>query len=203
MIKYTIASIELIIADLKRYYRVFKWLSFLIMFSYFVFASIVGIGIRWVNISLASIMLVYQIIDSFALSRNTRKYLRRSYKWVRLIIKAVSLGFLVYGIYEAASNADPLNIILATLMIIFWVAQVMFEILLEIFEDKKDLLIAAIKEDFSEAKGVVQKPINTVKKVVNFFKGKPVDEGIYEEESEESKEIKRLKKYMQNKKKDY
>ena len=201
MFKYTRASIDLIIKDLKRIYRTFRIISFLVMFSYFVFAAIVGLGIRWVNITLASILLAYQIVDFIISSKRAKKYVRRGYTWIKIIVRAISLGFIIYGIYEAAENVTPLTIILVTLMIIFWIAQIIFEILLEIFEDKRDLLLDAVKKDFDIYKERYEKPINTVKKVVDFFKGeKPKEVDVIEvEEKKDSKNIKRLDNYLANK----
>ena len=201
MFKYSRAAIDLIIKDLKRIYRTFKIISFLVMFSYFVFASIVGLGIRWVNIALAAVLLVYQIIDFFVSSKRVKKYARRGYVWIKLTIRAISLGIIIYGIYETAENATPLSIILVTLMIIFWIGQLIFEIILEIFENKRDLFLEAVKADFDNYKQIYEKPINTVKKVVSFIKGeKPTETDVIDiEEKKESKNIKRLNDYLHNK----
>ena len=171
------------------------------MFSYFVFAAIVGLGIRWVNITLASILLVYQILDLIISSKRAKKYVRRGYTWLKITIRAISLAIIVYGIYEAAEKASPLTIIFVTLMIIFWIAQIIFEILLEIFEDKRDLFLDAVKQDFESYKQRFEKPINTVKKVVSFIRGEPKEEDdvIDVKEIKQSSNIKRLDDYLKNK----
>lgn len=199
MFKYTRASIDLIIRDIKKYYRIFRFISFIVMLSYFVFAAITGLGVLWVNIALASLLVVYEVTSQFITSKKTKKYLRRSYNWLKFIVRAVSLGFIIYGIYEAAEKASPLTIILATLMIIFWITQVTFEILLEIFEDKRDLFLEAVKADFDLYKEKYEKPINTVKSVVNFFSGKSNEKTPIEEvkDEKESKNLLRLKKHIE------
>lgn len=197
MVKYTVASIELIIADLKRYYQIFRWLSFVVMLAYFIFASIIGLGIRWVNISLAGIIFVYQTITLFITSRQARKILRRNYARIKLIIRAISLGMLIYGIYEAAAtDIKPINIILVTLMIVFWIAQTVFEIILEIAEKEKDLLVAAIKADIQDVKDTIKAPVNAVKNAFNFVIGRKEEP---KEEEKETKEVRRLKKYLEEK----
>ena len=105
MFKYTRASIDLIIRDIKKYYRIFRFISFIVMLSYFVFAAITGLGVLWVNIALASLLVVYEVTSQFITSKKTKKYLRRSYNWLKFIVRAVSLGFIIYGIYEAAEKA--------------------------------------------------------------------------------------------------
>lgn len=199
MFKYTRASIDLIIRDIKKYYRIFRFISFIVMLSYFVFAAITGLGVLWVNIALASLLVVYEVTSQFITSKKTKKYLRRSYNWLKFIVRAVSLGFIIYGIYEAAEKASPLTIILATLMIIFWITQVTFEILLEIFEDKRDLFLEAVKADFDLYKEKYEKPINTVKSVVNFFSGKSNEKTPIEDvkDEKESKNLLRLKKHIE------
>lgn len=198
MVKYTVASIELIIADLKRYYQIFRWLSFVIMLGYFIFAAVVGLGIFWVNVALAGVILAYQITTLFVTSKRARRILRRSNARIKLIIRAISLGMLIYGIYEAAAtDIKPINIILVTLMIVFWIAQTVFEIILEIAEKEKDLLVAAIKQDFQDIKDTVKAPVNAVKSAFNFVIGRKEEEPI--EEEKDSKEVRRLKKYLDEK----
>ena len=87
-------------------------------------------------------------------------------------------------------------------MIMFWITQVTFEILLEIFEDKRDLFLDAVKADFDIYKEKFEKPINTVKNVVNFFSGKQNEKKVIEEEDDEdeekeSKNLLRLKKHIE------
>lgn len=201
MFKYTRASIDLIIRDIKKYYRIFRFISFIVMLSYFIFAAITGLGVLWVNIALASLLVVYEVTSQFITSKKTKKYLRRSYNWLKFIVRAISLGFIIYGIYEAAEKASPLTIILATLMIIFWITQITFEVLLEIFEDKRDLFLDAVKADFEVYKEKFEKPISTVKNVVNFFTGKPANKEVIEvkevEEEKESKNLLKLKKHIE------
>lgn len=193
MLKYTRASIDIIIADLRRYYNIFKYVSRLAMIAYFIFAIIAGLGLFPVNIAMLSLISLYSLVE-LIFDFKHKKLIRRSYKWLIIILRAISLGFVVYGVYETSEKATPLAIILITLMIIFWLAQIIFEIIVEIFEDKRDLFLAAVHEDFKETKEKYGKPIETVKNVFNFIRGKesePVDE-----EEKDSREVKILKKHL-------
>jgi hypothetical protein len=81
---------------------------------------------------------------------------------------------------------------MATLMIIVWVLQVLLELVITVFEDEKDLVLAGIKKDIDD----IKRPVSDVG---NFFRrvaGQEVH--IYEED--EPREIKILKKRMEKKK---
>ena len=199
MFKYTRTAIAMIIDELKLFYKIFRYLSHAFMIAYFVFAICMGIGLLPINIAMLSLIVVYSVVDLIVDAKKPRKIIRRSYRWTILALKAVSLGFTIYGLYEAAENANPIAIILATLMLIFWIIQVTFQIVVDVFEAKKDLLLEALKEDTRPVTDAATKTVNTFKNVIHFVKGEPREEKVVEID-EESKEIKSIKKYMQKKK---
>ena len=199
MFKYTRAAVSMIIADLKLFYKIFRYISHASMIAYFIFAICMDIGFLPINIAMLSLIVVYSIVDLIVDAKKPRKIIRRSYKWTILALKAVSLSFTIYGLYEAAEKANPVAIILATLMLIFWIIQVTLQIFVDIFEVKMNLFLAALKEDTRPVTDVATKTATTVKNIVHLVKGEPRETVV--EPEEESKEIKSLKKYMAKKQK--
>lgn len=143
-------TFEVAIARIKKFYRIFRFVSFLVSLSYFIFAAIVGLGIRWVNIAFACLLVVYQILDYFIISKRAKKVLRRGYRWIRLLIKAISLAMIIYGIVETSQNATAFRIIFVIFMVLFWMIQVFFEIMLIIFERMRDRFVSRIKSEVNE-----------------------------------------------------
>lgn len=195
MFKYTIASIELIIDDIKKYYKIFKYGSLVLTAAYFIYALISHTGYFIANIVLATLFVLYTIFEFLTLKRDiklAKKVVKRSYVWIKLLIKAFTLGAMIYGIYTATTNVSPISTILATLMIILWVLQFLLEILVEVIEDKIDLLKAGMNQDWENFK----KPVTVVGDVVRKIKGQEVPEP-----AKKSKEIILLEKKIEKKKK--
>lgn len=167
MFEYTRTSIKVTLEALDRYAKIFKYSSLVFTSAYFAYALYSKTGIFEINAALASLFLVYTLFDLFTLkARNIRvakKIVKRSYGWVSLALKLVSLGAMIYGIYSAAKDVSAISTILATLMIIMWVLQAFLELVIAIIEDKYDLILAAWKQDVEN----IMKPKT---KIDNFFK---------------------------------
>lgn len=213
MFKYTRASIDAIIEDIKKYYYTFKFGSLLFTIAYFSYAAIMQYSYLWVNIALLIFFILYGIFELATINKNYRlakKHIRRTYRWTKIIINTITLAGVVYGIYLANYSSSAISIILATLMIILWVLQVLFEIVLEIIENRRDLVIDAWNEDINVMKDGVQtvketvmKPINSVNNFIKRVKGEEVEEPEEPKESKErkkSKSIQRLDEIIEKKK---
>ena len=120
--------------------------------------------------------------------KTAKKIVKRSYKWIKIVIKTFTLGAMIYGIYITTTNVTPISIILATLMIILYVLQILLELACEIVEDKKDLLVEAVAKDME----IVTRPVSAVGNFVKRMKG----EEVVIEEKEPSRELKILEKRM-------
>ena len=130
MFKYTRESINLIIEDFKRYCKIFKCCSLIFTTLYFIYAIFSKMGIFVVNIILASMFLAYTVFEFVTKNtdwKSARKYTRRTYHWIKLSIKAFTLGSLLYSIYTATTHISAISTITATLMIIMWVLQLLLE----------------------------------------------------------------------------
>lgn len=192
MFKYTREAVDKIIDDFRKLSRFFKYSSQIFTVTYLVYAIIANVGNLYANIILLSLFIAYTIFDLVIDEKENRlveKVVRRTYKWLRISIKAFTLGILIYGIYTATTSTSPISIILATLMIIVWVLQVLLELVIMIVEDEKDLVVAGLKKDMDD----IKRPVT---EVGNFFKRVTGQEVVVNEE-EDSREIKILKKRME------
>ena len=166
MFKYTKASIELILEDIRKYCAIFRFGSLSFTSVYFIYALIAKTGNFYTNLVLAILFFSYTIFDFFTQKRNVKnvkKVIQRSYSVVKFGIRAFTLGATIYGFYTASTNVNPISTVLTTLMIIMWVLQVLLELISYVFEDKKDLVLAGINMDLENMK----KPVTDVS---NFFK---------------------------------
>lgn len=94
--------------------------------------------------------VAYTVFQLVTLKRNNKKLKKRvarTYKWARLLLKALTLASTLYGIYIASTAVDGISLILATLTIIIWVIQVLLEVLTIVIEPKIRLLTAGLVED--------------------------------------------------------
>jgi hypothetical protein len=195
MFKYTREAIEVLKEDFKRYSRVFKVGSLLFTSAYFVWALIAQTGIFAVNIVLASLFVSYTIFELVINAtghKGAKVFVKRTYKWITLGIRAFTLGSMLYGIYTATTNVSAMSTIIATLMIILWVFQILLEIVVEIIENKIDLFDKAIRQDVEDIKKSVMKPVTAVTNTLKKLTGREV-----EPEPEKHKKILKLDKRIQ------
>lgn len=195
MFKYTREALNKVIDDFKLLSKVFKYTSQIVTVAYLTYSLIAKVGNFYANIILLCLFIGYTIFD-FVVSDEGNKFIKkvvkRTINWLKISIKAFTLFVLIYTIYTATTDASAFSIIMATLMIIVWVLQVLLELVITVFEDEKDLVLAGIKKDIDD----IKRPVSDVG---NFFRrvaGQEVH--IYEED--EPREIKILKKRMEKKK---
>ena len=173
MFKYTKAAVDIIVNDVRRYCNIFKYGTMMFTLAYFIYSIYAQKGNLVVNIVLLILFALYAILDLVTSKKDYKlfkRFIRKSYKGLKITTKAFSLGVMIYGIYIAAYNVSPISIILATLMIIMWVLEVLFEIVLSIFEDKKDLLVAGWNKDIDNLK----KPVTAVNNFIKKVKGEEI-----------------------------
>lgn len=174
MFKYTRTAINILIEDIKRFSTYFKYGSLVFTTAYFIYALITQKGVFIANIILASLFLLYTFFDFFYAKKTekfVKKIVRKSYKWVRLAIKAFTLGALVYGVYTATTQVSAMATILTTLMIMLWIMQVVFELLIEIIERKVDMIISGFNQDIED----IKRPATTVGNIIKRVKGQEIE----------------------------
>lgn len=197
MFKYTREALAVIVEDIKRYCRFFKYGSLLFSVAYFIYALFTKTGYFVANIVLIVLLSAYTLFDIITTRVNikyVKRYVRRSYKWINIAIKAFTLGATLYGIYTATTHVSAFSTIIITLMIVLWLAQLLLEIAAEIIENKADLLISAYNQDIKDIKDTVKKPITMITNGFRKLTGREIPP-----EEEKSKIIKKLDKRIEEK----
>ena len=169
MFKYTRAVLDDTVNDLRFIWFVFCVATQVIYLGYITYAVIAKVGIFILNIILLIISTTYFIIF-LILHKKTGKGTKRARQIskhtktiIKLFINAIALGVAVYGIYCSATEIDGISIMLTTLMLIFWCAQVILEIIVCFFEKKINNLHWAMKKDVEPIMNVYDKVANTVR----------------------------------------
>ncbi len=169
MIDYTKAAIEKTVADLKRFGFMFNIATEIFSILYLIYAIAVGGGYLIANIILAilslSYLIFYVITQNNHDAKSARILTKAAYKWVKLGIKAFTLGVTVYGIYIATEHVTLISIVMASAMVISWTLNVILTISINYFSSKAKFIIAAIEADFENILRPVEKVGNFIKRV--------------------------------------
>lgn len=155
MFKYTRATINKLVQDIRRFARIFQNASLVLTSAYFIFALVSKTGNFYANVALAILFVAYTIFEIATRGKGlkrARKNVKKGYKWTKLGIKALTLGAMLYGIYTATISTTPMSIILATLMIILWILQFFLALICEVIESKYHMLMVAFNEDVKRLK---------------------------------------------------
>lgn len=152
---------------IQKTWNVVKWMfeygMNILMILYLVLALIFSLG----NVIVNSILLgitVLMLIVTIAISkkelykkqkvitiRGVRKT-KHALKWVKIVVKAYSLGVTLYGMFIAASMVSPFSIIMTTLLIIVWIITVIVELISMLLEFLTNYLKDSVQKDIVDIK---------------------------------------------------
>lgn len=167
MLEYTKAAIKQTVDDFKKVDYVRNVVTQVLYIAYLIYALIAGNGYLWANIPLLLLSVAYFAFFLVATHKRMEKKLKATVKTVftrcKQVIKFFTLGLMVYGIWLTAENVTPLGLILSSLMIVGWVLQILFEIILKFFSARVNLIIEGLEADYE----TMTKP---ARNVGNFFK---------------------------------
>lgn len=111
---------------------------------------IAGLGVQWINIALmiltGAFMLIYLLLR-LSNKNTTRKirYLKESYKVIKITAKIVTLITTIYTLFTAFNYVHPLLFILALLGITFLMIRLLVEIIFNLIKRK----VESIKDEIS------------------------------------------------------
>ena len=111
---------------------------------------IAGLGVQWINITLmiltGAFMLIYLLLR-LSNKNTTRKirYLKESYKVIKITAKIVTLITTIYTLFTAFNYVHPLLFILALLGITFLMIRLLVEIIFNLIKRK----VESIKDEIS------------------------------------------------------
>lgn len=170
MLDYTKMAIRQTISDLKKTDYIRNVATQIIYIIYLIYTLIAQTGYLAVNIILLTISLAYFIFFLAITScgktlegKAIKKITTKVYVWCKRLIKLFTLGLTVYGIYTTVEHVHPVSVILAALMIVGWILQIVFEVLIKILTNRVNFILEGLEADLDN----MLKPVRTVG---NFFK---------------------------------
>ena len=176
MFEYTKAAFKKIIDDFRKIDLARSILTQLLYIAYLIYVICIRSGVLPLNIALLSLATAYFLFFLYVKARSVKKELKKLvkkiYKWCKRLIKLVNLSIVIYGLSITASHFTAPSVILAALMIVGWVLEILFEVVLQFFIGKAKFILEGMEADYKNA----TKPVKSVK---NFFKkltGKKVEE---------------------------
>ena len=178
MLDYTRGVFSKTIDDLKRLTFLFSLALQIFQIGYLIYALCVGAGIQIANIILLAVSALYFIFILYThrctIAKETEKLLKGIYRWSKRFIKLFTLGVSVYGLVITASEPvtvhSLISIVLLLFMVIAWILDVLFSLVIIIVERRKDLFFDALKMDLE--------PVLKAKNFVDKIRGREVEEEI-------------------------
>ena len=176
MLDYTKAALKQIVEDFKKVDFVRSVLTQIVYLAYLMYAIFARSGIFAVNLTLFIISALYFAFFLYMTgqenaNKKVMKFAATLFKRCKQVIKLFTLGVMLYGVWIAAERVTPLSMILSSLMIVGWVLQILFEIIIKFFAKRANLIIEGLEADYEG----MTKPARSVG---NFFKkvaGKEVE----------------------------
>lgn len=151
--QYTKEAINVIIQTAK---KALFWIAFFtqcLTIIYLIYTLITHSGNALIN----SILLVISVFAFFyflqtSFSEAKQKNgnaVKHILSFSKLFIKLFNLGIIIYGFYTAASTVSPISIIITVFMILFWIIQIIVEILTILIVYLKNFVLEAIDADLN------------------------------------------------------
>ena len=151
--QYTKEAINLLIQTAK---KVLFWIAFFtqcLTIVYLIYTLIVHSGNIVINttlliVSIFAFFYFLHTVQSEAKQRNGNA-VKHILSFSKLLIKLFNLGIIIYGFYTAASTVSPISIIITVFMILFWIIQIIIEILTILIVYVKNFVLEAIDADLN------------------------------------------------------
>ncbi len=186
MLTNTKLAIGKMIDDIKAFSYYFNIVMQVVYFAYLLYAIGTDKGILWLNITLAGLSIFYFVfyVATYNKKESAIKQMKKSarhlHRWCKLAGKTLTLCVMIYSIYATTQDVSPTSVILTALMVVTWVLQLLFSLVIGFLEKEKDLILEAIRKDMEP----VTKP---AKAVSGFFKRfrRSDDDELGEDEVEE------------------
>lgn len=173
MLDYTKAAIRQTLSDLKKTDYIRNVVTQIIYIAYLVYVLIVQTGFLAANIVLlvlsAAYLAFFLIVTDRGKDLDGKKFkdLKKNgatvFTWSKRAIRLVTLGMTVYGICTTLERVTPFSIVLTAMMIVGWILQIVFEILIKILTNRVQFILEGLEADLDSL-------LRPVKTVGNFFK---------------------------------
>lgn len=152
------------VSDIKFSVRFANLCAQIFYIGYLIYALSANIGMPVANIVLLAISVAYFVfyVSTLGVLTKAEKRLKsnagHAYRWIKISLGAITLATTIYGIYVAASDVNPITIILATLAVIAWILQVALEFVVFFFEHHMYMIMDAVAAD----KEAITQPVRAV-----------------------------------------
>lgn len=168
MFDYTKAAVKKTADDFKRIDYLRNVITQILYIAYLIYALFAGAGVRPANAILFGLSVAYLAFFLFvsmgkASKLKKKKLVSRIFTRCKQLIKLFTLGVMIYGIYATTTHVTPLSVILSAMMIVGWILQIVFEVILKYFLSKAQFILEGLEADYEN----ITKPVKTVG---NFFK---------------------------------
>lgn len=180
-------AIGKIIDDIKAFSYYFNLAMQVMYFAYLLYAIGTDRGILWLNIALAGLSIIYFVFYVATYNkkadtvRQVKKGARNFHRWCKLAGKTLTLSVMVYSIYATTEDVSPTSVTLTALMVVAWVLQLLFSLVIGFLEKEKELILEAIRKDMEP----ITKPAKAVSGFFKKFKHSDEDDELREDEVEE------------------
>ena len=177
MFDYTKAIFYKTLADLKLFAKIWTISTLGVYIAYLIYAIATGSGSLVANIILLTLTSIYfafylmMIIKGSELLKARKKIVKKTYKYSKYVINAVTLSTALYSIWINPYNVHPFKLLVTVFMVIMLVVQLALEVSVIIVEKRFNMFIEAFHADIE----VVTKPVNTVKNVFKKIVGQEVE----------------------------
>ena len=178
MLDYTKAAIKKTVDDFKRvdFYR--NGITQVVYIIYLFYALCTNAGKLWANVPLLTLSLAYFVFfmimsrgESTKAKKQAKTIVTRIFKRCKQFIKLLTIIVMLYGIYATTKQVSPIAVIFSAMMIVGWILQIIFEVILRIFLSKANFILEGLEADY-------EKLVKPAKTVGNFFKkltGQPIE----------------------------
>ncbi len=178
MLDYTKSIFAKTVEDLKIIAFYTALILQVLQVGYLIYALCIGLGILIANVILliltASYLGFMLYLHWGTVGETLKTILKSVYQWSKRVIKLFTLGISVYGLCITASETittkSLISIILLVFMLIAWVLEILFSLILMVVERRATLLLDAMKMDFE--------PVFKAKNFFDKIRGKEVEEDI-------------------------
>lgn len=155
----------------------------LVYIGYLVYLMVNGGGIFGVNVGMCALSvgyLAFFITMEFRYmgmssatqkeKRRVAKRIKKYYKWIKLGVKTVNLGIIIYSLYVESVISTAFSTIITTLMIILWIIELIIALGSVAIDYVVDIILEAVEEDKRIMTETVKAPVKKVGRAVNRVK---------------------------------
>lgn len=175
------------IGDIKSFAYYFNIAMQVTYIIYLLYAIGTDRGVLFLNITLAALLIFYFVFYVATYRKKedgvkkAKKDVRQVIRWCKLTGKTLTLCVMLYSIYATAANITPTSAILTALMVVAWVLQMLFSLVISFLEKEKDIILEAIRKDMEP----MTRPVKAVSGFFKKFKRSDEDDELREDEVEE------------------